>query len=234
MKKTGSVLALLATLILSCSPKPPHERDPFGLNNSVQDREMNATVVLLDAITLEPHCSATSVVLGGSHVLTTAAHCVTHKFNEFDPSPFAEKTASLGDVIYFVPRSRPNARLESRLSSYDGFHDRAILTPADPNDLPEPMLVSDLCEHCAVSGYAVHYIGAMYGWARHDGDVNGRVIDRGAMFWQATTDIRFGWSGSPAINSDGRMVGIVSRCQTKEYPTGTDCVDGYSLFVDVR
>ena len=236
--RIGLVLALTLTLAESCAPKPPIERDPFGLIKTAAEHELDAAVVILDPVTREPHCSGASIRVDDKLVIVTAAHCVTRRANPFDVSPNPEKVAHVGDYAFFIPRDQwtpfADQDCEAKIAEFDPVHDRATLMPVDQADVPQPLPVARLCERCTIDDYPIHYVSALYGWEKHSGTVTGRAKDGQAEFWESSTSIIFGWSGSPVINSDGQMVGIVSRCHGKDYPGGRQCEPGYSLFTDVR
>lgn len=237
MKSTGSVLAILLALT-ACTSKPPVTHDPFGLKKASGEFDLESTVIILDPITMDPHCSGFSITFNGEPALVTAAHCVSRPQNDFDLSPYAKRSARIGDSVFFITRSEwngiSNSQSEARVTFFDAAHDRAVILPIEANDTPAPIPVANLCNACDLEHYGIQYISALYGWDRHYGNITGQVVDNGTKFWSSDTSILLGWSGSPVINSDGQAVGIVSKCEGKDYPTGHQCRPGWSLFTDVR
>lgn len=235
MKTTFRQVALVAlALIAGCAPKPPHERDPFGLTKTPVEREANATVVILDPNNYGGHCSGVSVNDRGVTRILTAAHCVTHLDNPYDISPWPIKVANLGDTIFFVPRDGTVKRQVACVGSiamFDPDRDLAWVDADDPSDLPSPLPVKPFCERCQLTDETVHAVSGLYAYTTHYGYVIGQTFESNARFWASTLDIQYGWSGSPVLNDSGYVVGVISKCTPDIGPDGEkQCKPGWSLF----
>jgi trypsin-like peptidase len=232
-------LAGFSFMIGACHPS----REPACVQVAREEREMDATVVLLDSDTDEPHCSAVTVVGGdGSVVLVTAAHCVQRKVDAFDPSPSADKTANIGDTILYITREdwygTGQKYKESTIKSIDMPRDRAVLGVFQ-NEAPVPVPSIRQCERCEFDGYPVYAVSGLFGWDRHDGVVNRKMFSGpNANFFESTMTVELGWSGSPVFNERGEAMGVVTRCNTYtiELDNGHEykkCKRGWSLFTSI-
>lgn len=208
-----------------------------------QERELDATVVLLNADTNQPNCSAVSIL--DSHmfvVLVTAAHCVQSKVDIFDPSPSAAKWANVGDSIYYITKenwSDPSSIVfESKIQSIDEPRDRVVLSVFQ-NEAPVPLKGITGCDRCLYENYPVHTISSIFGWVNHKGVVTGKTYSgAGSSFFESSITIDFGFSGSPVINESGEVMGIITRCDPLEIKVdyGTvykKCKKGWSLFTSL-
>lgn len=159
----------------------------------------DSVAVLLCANGL-PCCNAFAVQPTGAEipVLVTAAHCLPD--------------LAVGDLVHYVTRQEwlHTARLssEARIAAIDVF-DRAVLLPAASDMPPLQLGIPDPAAPLTA-------ISALYDWHLVRGYAEGSVWSDIGSSWLTTLDITFGWSGSPVLGPDGRVIGIVRACQTSE------------------
>jgi len=210
---------------------------------SPYEREAMASVMLLNTDgEHSPSCGGVAIKRSGLTVLATAAHCVRHKIDPFDPAPNAEREAKLGDTIMYSTKGWspfvPRLNRKSTIVDLDEVHDRAILYPVQ-DEAPAPLDVAELCDRCTTQPVQVHAIAPVFGWAQHEGVITGRTYAGGSnWFYESSVSINFGWSGSPVINSDGRVVGITIACNSVEVLDGDHavktCLPDWSVFTSIQ
>jgi len=227
-------IAAAIALSLTCSvcqqptlPNYPERELP------ARDREVAATVVILDPNSGYPRCSAVSIYgQDGTAVLATAAHCVTKNVDEFDVSPEPVRSADIGDEIRYVVRDdwyhTASASYLAKVQSIDLGRDRATLK-VNQYEVPQPLLKVDMSSVLIPSPVHVHALSAFFGWQRRDGDIlKSEFSGVGSFFLESSMTIDFGWSGSPVIMDTGEVLGIVLRCADKD--KNKVCDPGWSLF----
>lgn len=222
---TARVAIVVALALASCAPVAT--RRP--------DAEADSIVVLLGTDSGEPACNA---VATGPHTLATAAHCVTHRLDHEDVSPFATRTANLGDAVWYVTRHEwyrsASSAARARVTRYDAARDVAILDTDQP---VEPRRTAHLCSRCSTP-VTVYARAGVFGWAIHAGHTTGRTFaGPGQYYWDATISIEPGWSGSPVFDAAGSVVGVVSACLGSTIAAGDhfvkSCEPNFAVFVDV-
>ncbi len=149
--------------------------------------------------TWEPAGSAFALVHTGQTRLATAAHCV----------PYA-----LGSQVRYLAPSGWGHGV-AVLVMRDPTRDVALLDPLDPEALvpltigPEPIV-----------GEPVRAFSSLF-----DASSGGHVrawLSRG--WYETDQTIAFGWSGSPELDAQGRVWGVVAKCPTG--PGGGQCLPG--------
>ena len=204
----------------------------------VLEKEADSVVVILDPDSGAPHCSGFSVKdYDGIAVLVTAAHCVTRKIDPFDPSPNAARSVKTDDEVVYVTRSMweltASQRRSALVTDVDLARDWAVLE-GKPFEVPMPLERATPCYDCRYNRESVHAISSVYDWTRHEGNIL-RVTYSGigSNFYESDLDIDFGWSGSPVINAEGKVMGIVIQCHDEDVE-GIDhpykvCKPGWSM-----
>jgi len=187
-------------------------------NKIVSDKETKATVVLFNSVK-QANCSGVSVLnSSGNTILLTASHCIKK---------------SIGDTILYSFKDEKTL-YKSRIESFDILHDRATLIP-NRNEAPSPLNYKSLCERCTLDRLNVHVISGLNNWEKHYGYITGKTISNGARFWEDNITIIPGWSGSPVINDQGEVVGIITSCIGSSYIDENEminsCEPGTSYFI---
>jgi S1-C subfamily serine protease len=132
-----------------------------------------------------PVCSAFAV---SPTELLTSAHCV-------------DSEGDFGVVSREVWRKTSDATKEVQIVELDEDRDIARLR------IDVPLEVFFTTRKPRV-GEPVTAIGAAFDWSQSRGE----VLPGFGFYLDSTLSIRHGWSGSPVIGDDGKVVGIVARC----------------------
>jgi S1-C subfamily serine protease len=134
----------------------------------------------------QPVCSAFAV--SDNHMLT-AAHCVRDS-----------------DNVQVVPRQLWDATgsgaIDAKVAWRDLDRDLALLETA-------ATFQATLRFRAPVTGEGGVAIAARFNWARSSGE----VLPGAGFFRDTTIDIEHGWSGSPVIARDGKVIGVIARCE---------------------
>jgi S1-C subfamily serine protease len=136
-----------------------------------------------------PCCNAFAV---RGPLLVTAAHCVAD--------------AELGAPVRYIEPSGLGLGT-AWLVSFDTADDRAVLEPAPSNNLAA--LATAFPPRMGEPALSV----SSYYSARSEGHVVARL---GSGYFETSQTIIHGWSGSPALDADGRVWGIVSHCRQSD------------------
>lgn len=223
----------------------PYQEDTVyvGANVYPSEREALASVILLSSDGAHlPSCGGVSISgKNGLTVLATAAHCVRHKIDPFDPAPNAEKESHIGDTILYVTRNQWRYTADdanvARIFTIDEPRDRATLLPKQ-GEAPFPLPTMQLCDDCSMSAFKVHSVAPVYGWARHDGMATGRTYaGESDWYYESTTDIDYGWSGSPVLDDQGFVIGMMVMCAAIQVRNDdhmvSKCKPRWSVFTSV-
>ncbi len=150
----------------------------------------------------EPCCSAFAVRRGGATMLMTASHCVfARRMRYVPPSGIGLGTAELAER--------------------DTAHDVAFMAVEDPEAL-RPLELAAM----PFEGARVRAFSPMHGVSL------GRVVASLGP-WAFATDqtVVRGWSGSPEVDDEGRVVGLVVQCMPRV--AGGECVPGNATAMTV-
>lgn len=143
-------------------------------------------------------CGAVAI---GPHRLVTAAHCVDH--------------LKLGETAYYVTKElweTPGmGTAQAKLAMIDPRTDIAYL---QTEALLAPMDLRSARDGERVSVLSPRYDEALFG-----------VLGQGAGYFRDTTlDVQPGWSGSPIVGEDGKVVGIaVARIAPPDFARFKKC-----------
>lgn len=234
IEKILSGLSLSVILLSFCSfCKPPQLSEIVAEHNLPAEAEKaNAAVLILDPDTGNQRCGGVAVYGNdGVAVLMTAAHCVTHKDDPFDPAPNAERGASVGDRIRYVTRdswySSASGAFTAQLKELDQVRDRAVLS-VNPNEVPTPLMKANLLVFSPEVGAHIHSIAPVFSWDRHDGMIEWfQYSGIGSYYIGSSVSINFGWSGSPVILDNGEVLGLEIKCYTED--SERKCIPGSSI-----
>ncbi len=152
--------------------------------------------------TFEPVCTAFAVRRHGATVLMTAAHCV-----------FARR-------MRYMPPNGVGLGMAT-LQHRDEAHDIAFMTPEDSAGL-QPLELAAM----PTVGERVRAFSPMHG-------VSLGCVTASLGPWAFETDqtVVRGWSGSPEVDDEGRVVGLVVQCDARE--SDGQCVPGNATAMTV-
>lgn len=180
-----------------------------GCAEAISSTPKSPAVVLLSSAG-RPSCGAVAVA---PHRLLTAAHCVSwgdEREKRYVTDAQWRRTVSYYSVakVVAVNSSRDLAWLETAPSA-------SRLPFVDVRD--------------AVEGEAVYSIAPAFEWQIHPG----QIVAGAAGFAFSSLTIEHGWSGSPVLGADGKLVGIVSACIDVNLFSGTGvkahCAEDFAI-----
>ena len=170
------------------------------------------------------HCSGFAVITPEGVRVLTAAHCM------LDHMP--------GDRVALVTRERWEHTSQgvrwARVLGVDVAADVAVLLP-EADALPE-LDVLALADRDPVAGELVRVESGRW-WATSRGTVEGVYYEDtgvGAERWAATATVAPGWSGSPVLDVQGRVLGVVTACHAGGLAPSKCCLPGFLSFEAVR
>ncbi len=164
----------------------------------------NDVDVVPESIQLRETCSAFGATDGATKFLVTAKHCLDH-VKPGDKFRY-EYTNGIGTEI-------------AEVASFNGDVLFAIvndkkLHPFEVDRTYEPRYL-DLAVSVSVPFQSVSY---------------GRVVSSlGSNFYDTDQTITRGWSGSPVINEDGNVWGVISMCKVTRDKGNDDCDPSYAV-----
>lgn len=156
------------------------------------------------ANTWEPHCAAFAIERAGKTMLATASHCVPPGTTSASPLRFYAPSGWGHGLAHLVER--------------DEVADVAFLAPAEP-EMVTPLRVGQ----SPLVGDSVWSYSPIYR-ERSAGHVTGWL---GADWFQTTQTVAAGWSGSPVLDEQGAVVGVVSRCPSAYEGAVRRCSPGH-------
>lgn len=178
------------------------EHDPTGADE-------DGNVGELRSVAFVPSCNAFAIRKDGNVYLVTAAHCT--------------EGVKLGEPVrYLAPNGWGHGI--AKLTWRDTGHDQALLSPGSGARDLVPLERGPLPE----LGARVTGVSAYYG-ASTSGVV---VVKLAEGFYGTTQTVVRGWSGSPVLDEQGRVWGILSRCeahQTNADPDSAECDPGRAI-----
>lgn len=233
VRKACTVLAVaalviaVATELQGCAVQEPPGRttakpDPrdavvvLTCQNSSFDNSTNDFL-----ISLEPCCNAFAVRDGPGLAgvkLLTAAHCV------FGARPGQDVTFNLrSELTGYVRYAHPPPHM-ARVLRIDRGYDRAQLALIELDDAQALGRAALGCGPSLPPEGSVHAIAGVFEWSYLDGHALARITgpDSGSEY-STDLDVRPGWSGSPALDSQGRAIGIVISCTPELMTHGKTC-----------
>lgn len=154
-----------------------------------------------------PTCNAFAIARDGNVYLATAEHCV-HDHPE-------------GATVRFLAPSGIGHGF-ARVTFKDEAHDVALLSTTEPGLVPLPEAAPP---H---EGAHVTAVSAYYE-ALSAGTLLGRLS---TTYYGTSQTVHRGWSGSPELDAQGRVWGIVSQCPSLRVDAGEggwDCVPGETI-----
>jgi len=221
-----SIVIFAAFVLTACTSKPTPVQ-----TIAVSDPS-DAVVILLcerasgEEVSRVPCCNAFAARAGPGVAgvrLYTAAHCV--------------REARVGDDVRYVSRElwarTAKGSASARVVLYDSAHDRAALTPVEYEDA-QALITFALTRAAPDEGRPdVSAVCAWSGWESERGEMLARVDH----LWPTTIDVVPGWSGSPALDTQGRAIGIMIACAGVTLASGTGdykgCAPRSGIFVDL-
>jgi len=155
------------------------------------------------AYTFEPHCAAFAIAKHGQTMLVTASHCVPDSATSSTPLRFHAPSGWGHGKAYLAHR--------------DADADVAFLTLSDP-EMVTPLRVgrSPLVDERVWSYspiYRARSAGLVMDWLGPD-------------WFETTQSVAPGWSGSPVLDEQGAVVGVVSRCPAENGIASKRCSPG--------
>lgn len=193
-------MAACALAWVACAPTRPSATT----DQTAHDRARESIVVLMDRAG-RPHCSGTIVHAHGRIEILTAAHCVQDQERVQYVTRSEWYASGSGFAVARVVR---NDCLELDWSNRCSRGlDRAWLVP----DVADPR--TDALAIGALTDLRVSTVSAYAEWDSRDGAIVGAAHAYG-WTWYADLAIVRGWSGSPVLSA-GRVIGVLSACETK-------------------